>query len=147
MKLSVIVGTRNRAYAIADCLSSVAAAFAKAAPVDAELIVVDNGSTDETAKVVRNWLASRSFPVRFLFEPKPGLSAARNYAMRVAKGDLLVFTDDDCRLSENYVTDLLRHDAAEADPVLRGGRVELGDPTDLTLSIKTVRMRCAGIAG
>ena len=137
MKLSVIVGTRNRADAIADCLSSVAAAFAKAAPVDAELIVVDNGSTDATSKDIQNWLGSCPFPVRFLFEPTPGLSAARNYAMRVAQGDLLVFTDDDCRLSENYVTDLLRHDAAEVDPVLRGGRVELGDPTDLTLSIKT----------
>lgn len=137
MKVSVIVGTRNRAHAIAECLNSIAAAFAKAAPLDAEIIVVDNGSTDGTLDVIRNWVALSAFPARWLFEPRPGLSAARNYAMRVAKGDLLVFTDDDCRLSEDYISDLLRRDAADGELVLRGGRVELGDPTDLTLSIKT----------
>jgi GT2 family glycosyltransferase len=137
MRVSAIVGTRNRAHAIADCLSSIAAALAKAAPLDAEIIVVDNGSTDRTSVVIQNWAASCAFPVRLLFEPRPGLSAARNYAMRVAKGGLLVFTDDDCRLSKDYINDLLRRDAADNDLVLRGGRVELGDPTDLTLSIKT----------
>jgi glycosyltransferase involved in cell wall biosynthesis len=137
MKLSVIVGTRNRAHAIADCLNSIAAAFAKAAPLDAEIIVIDNGSTDGTLAIIQDWVASCSFPARWLFEPTPGLSAARNYAMRVAKGDLFVFTDDDCRMSEDYVIELLRHDSADTDMVLRGGRVELGDPSDLTLSIKT----------
>lgn len=139
MKLSVIVGTRNRAHVIVDCLNSIVAALAKAAPLEAEIIVVDNGSTDETPIVIQNWIASCAFPVRWLFEPRPGLSASRNYAMRVAKGELLVFTDDDCQLSEDYFNDLLRWDAADTDLVLRGGRVELGDPTDLTLSIKTSR--------
>lgn len=137
MKLSVIVGTRNRAHAITDCLNSIAAAFAKAAPLDAEIIVIDNGSTDGTLAIIQDWVTSCPFPARWLFQPRPGLSAGRNYAMRVAKGDLFVFTDDDCRLSENYVIELLRHDAADTDMVLRGGRVELGDPTDLTLSVKT----------
>jgi glycosyltransferase involved in cell wall biosynthesis len=137
MRVSVIVGTRNRAHAIVDCLSSIAAALAKAAPLDAEIIVVDNGSTDGTPVVIQNWMASCAFPVRSLFEPKPGLSAARNQAMRVAKGDLFVFTDDDCRLDEDYINDLLRRDAADNDLVLRGGRVELGEPTDLALTIKT----------
>jgi GT2 family glycosyltransferase len=120
-------------------LNSIAAALAKAAPLDAEIIVVDNGSTDGTSVVIQNWVASCAFPARWVFEPRPGLSAARNYALRVAKGDLFVFTDDDCRLSEDYVSQLLRRDAADIEPVLRGGRVELGDPTDLTLTIKTSR--------
>jgi GT2 family glycosyltransferase len=137
MKISVIVGTRNRAQVIRDCLESIAAAFAKAAPLDAEIIVVDNGSTDGTLELIRTWVATCPFPARWLSESRPGLSAARNYAMRVAQGDLLVFTDDDCRLGEDYIKDLLRHDAVDTEPVLRGGRVELGDPTDLTLSIKT----------
>ena len=137
MKLSVIVGTRNRAHAIVDCLNSIAAALAKAAPLDAEIIVVDNGSTDGTPTVIQNWVNSYARPARWLIESRPGLSAARNYAMRVARGDLLVFTDDDCKLSEDYICQLLRRDAADIEPVLRGGRVELGDPSDLTLSIKT----------
>jgi glycosyltransferase involved in cell wall biosynthesis len=137
MKISVIVGTRNRAHLIAECLDSIAAAFAKARPLDAEIIVVDNGSTDGTLDLIRNWVAACPFPARWLSESRPGLSAARNYAMRVAQGDLLVFTDDDCRLNEEYIKDLLRHDAADTEPVLRGGRVERGDPTDLTLATKT----------
>jgi glycosyltransferase involved in cell wall biosynthesis len=141
MNLSVIVGTRNRAHAIVDCLDSIAVAFAKAAPVDAEIIVVNNGSTDNTATAIQNWKVSCTFPVRLLFESKPGLSAARNSAMRVAKGGLLVFTDDDCQLSENYVVELLRHDAADSHLVLRGGRVELTDPADLPISIKTSTVR------
>ena len=137
MKISVIVGTRNRAHVIMECLDSIAAAFAKARPLDAEIIVVDNGSTDGTLDLIRNWVAACPFPARWLSESRPGLSAARNYAMRVAQGDLLVFTDDDCRLNEEYIKDLLRHDAADTEPVLRGGRVERGDPTDLTLATKT----------
>ena len=58
------------------------------------------------------------------------------WAAQRAGGAVGVY-DDDCRLSEEYVTDLLRHDAADTDLVLRGGRVELGDPTDLPLTIKT----------
>jgi glycosyltransferase involved in cell wall biosynthesis len=137
MKVSVIVGTKNRAHTIAACLTAIAAAISKSAPGDVEIIVVDNGSTDDTSLVVQNWAATSGVPVRLLFQTMAGLSASRNYAMRVAQGDLFVFTDDDCRLSEEYINDLLRHDAADIEPVLRGGRIELGDPTDLTLSIKT----------
>jgi glycosyltransferase involved in cell wall biosynthesis len=139
MKLSVIVCTRNRAHAIAGCLNSIAAAFANAAPIEAEIVVVDNGSTDDTPAIIKAWATGCTFPVRVVSEPKTGLSLARNHAMRVAEGELLVFTDDDCRLSTDYVGELLRHDAADTDLVLRGGRVELGDPDDLPLSIKTSR--------
>jgi GT2 family glycosyltransferase len=77
--------------------------------------------------------------VQKLHEARPGLSAARNCAIRSARGTLIAWTDDDCRLDEDYVVNLLRHDAGDKDPVLRGGRVELGDSADLPLSIKTDR--------
>jgi GT2 family glycosyltransferase len=141
MKLSVIVATRNRAHAIAECLDSIAASLANAAPLDAEIVVVDNGSQDATSRTVEQWATGCAFPVRLLVEPRAGLSVARNRALRTAQGELLVFTDDDCRLSKEYVTDLLRHDAADAEPVLRGGRVELGDHTDLPITIRTTTAR------
>jgi GT2 family glycosyltransferase len=79
--------------------------------------------------------------VRLRVEPRAGVAVARNRALRTAQGELLVFVDDDCRLSKEYVNDLLRHDAADTEPVLRGGRVELGDPTDLPMTIRTTPTR------
>jgi len=77
MKLSVIVCTRNRAHAIAGCLASIVAAFAAASPLDAEIVVVDNGSQDQTSAIVEQWARGSSYPVRLLSEPKPGLTRAQ----------------------------------------------------------------------
>jgi GT2 family glycosyltransferase len=137
MKLSVVISTRNRAHAIVECLDSVAAALANAAPLDAEIVVVDNGSTDNTAARIKAWENACTIPVQLLSEPRPGLARAHNRALRAARGDLFAFTDDDCQLSKDYVNQLLRHDAADTDLVLRGGRIELGDATDLPLTINT----------
>lgn len=137
MKLSVIVGTRNRAYEIAPCLNSIAAALAHAGPIDAEIVVVDNGSTDDTAATLKTWASTSAVPVQLLFEPQAGLARAQNRALRSARGELLAFTDDDCRLHKEYFNDLLRHDAGDTELVLRGGRIDLGDPTDLPLTINT----------
>jgi len=137
MRISVIVCTFNRANVLTPCLDSIAESLSAAAPVEAEIIVVDNASTDNTSAVIKKWAETSPFPVQALHEPKKGLSAARNCALRAARGELLAFTDDDCRMSKNYVIDALRHDAADTEPVFRGGRIELGDSTDLPLSIKT----------
>ncbi|MCB9988470.1 MAG: glycosyltransferase [Rhodospirillales bacterium] len=139
MKISVIICTRNRAHAITPCLDSVAAALGKAQPVTAEIVVVDNGSTDDTSARVKEWAKDQTFPVNLVTEPRPGLSCARNCALRTAQGDILVWTDDDCRMDPDYIIDALRHDAADSGLVLRGGRVELGNPGDLPLSIKTAK--------
>jgi GT2 family glycosyltransferase len=105
--------------------------------LEAEIIVVDNASEDDTSAVVKQWEISSAFPVRLLREPRKGLARARNCGIRQAQGDLMAFTDDDCRLSEDYVKDLLRHHAADSRLLIRGGRIELGDPTDMPLTIKT----------
>jgi GT2 family glycosyltransferase len=72
-----------------------------------------------------------------LYEPRKGVAVARNCGIRGAEGDLLAFTDDDCRLDPDYVVDLLAHSQSDKVPTLRGGRVELGDPLDLPMTIKT----------
>ena len=62
-----------------------------------EIIVVDNNSTDNTAKIVKeyqtNW--ERVFPLKYCFEPEQGLAFARRCAIREAKADLIGFLDDD----------------------------------------------------
>jgi GT2 family glycosyltransferase len=137
VKLSVIVATKNSAQRLVPCLDSIAAALNRAAPLDAEILVVDNVSIDDTGIVIREWAKASAIPVVAMLEPRPGKSRALNLAVGVSEGDLIAFTDDDCRLHPEYVNDLLRHNAADTELVLRGGRIELGDPTDLSYTINT----------
>jgi GT2 family glycosyltransferase len=138
MKLSIIIATRNRAHAIGRCLDSAAASLHHAElRDDAEIVVVDNGSSDDTSSVLGKWANGNWVPSQMIFEPRVGKAAALNMALRSARGELLAFTDDDCRLHPEFVNDLLRHNAGDTGLVLRGGRTELGDPTDLPFTINT----------
>lgn len=67
-----------------------------------ELIIVDNGSTDYTPAVVHAFHHSR-FETIYCVEPKLGKSKAQNTALAVARGQVLLFTDDDVELAENWI--------------------------------------------
>ena len=86
-RVSVIVPTYNRADLIGLTLRSVLAQ--SVAPV--EIIVVDDGSRDNTAEVV----ATFGDAVRYVTQPNAGVAAARNHGARLAAGDYLAFTDSD----------------------------------------------------
>ncbi len=135
MKLSVIICTRNRAHALTHCLDATLQALAIAG-VEAECLVVDNGSSDNTQAVVTKYAASHP-QVRLVSEQRKGLSYARNAGINAAQGELIAFTDDDCQPEPNYFATLLHYAAADTGPVLRGARVELGDTTDQPFSILT----------
>lgn len=139
--VSIIICTRNRAQSLLSTLDSVAVAAARAADLNSgnstEIILVDNGSTDETATVARHWAASHKISVSIVFERRPGLAVAKNAGIRHASGAVLVFTDDDVRLAPDYIELCVLYYSADQAPVIRGGRIELGDPMDLPFSIKT----------
>lgn len=103
--VSVIICTRNRA---ADLRSTLEAMRHVVVPQDltAELLVVDNGSTDVTSDVVSSFDLPQ-FSVRYLSEPKPGQVRARNTGIAGARGEIIVFTDDDVRPSPNWLRDLI----------------------------------------
>lgn len=134
--VSVIICTRNRAPAVAASLASVAAA-ALDCGIDIELVVVDNASTDDTQAVVEAWAKSVALPVRLVREDRKGLAVSRNTGVRASRGAILAFTDDDCRLAPDYLRVLHDLFARDAGMVVRGGRVDLGDPGDLPFTIKT----------
>ena len=102
-----------------------------------ELIVVDNGSTDGTARLVKAFARLAGFPVIVVSEPRIGLSNARNTGVKHASGEILAFTDDDCRLQADFFAMLARVFARQDAPAILGGRVLHGDPTDAPFSIKT----------
>ncbi|HXG82927.1 MAG TPA: glycosyltransferase family A protein [Pyrinomonadaceae bacterium] len=101
MLLSIIICTRNRALEIADCLPEVGRQ-AKEFP-DAEVIVVDNGSTDNTKEIVENFSKEVSYSFRYVFEPVAGLCQARNRGRAEARGKVLAYIDDDVRLQPEWI--------------------------------------------
>ncbi|MFO1146986.1 MAG: glycosyltransferase [Alsobacter sp.] len=137
-KVSVVICTRNRAYAIVNCLAAIDEAARRVSPVVIEVVVADNGSIDDTTAVVQRWAEQASVLVRVEHEDRAGIPIAKNRGLRAARGEILVLTDDDCRMAPDYFVELLRLFAHDASHVaLRGGRVELGNPGDLPLTIKT----------
>jgi len=104
LDLSVVICTYNRA----DRLDKALASLSRARPSGAdgwELLIVDNRSTDRTAEVAAAW--SDHLPIRYLYEPEPGLSAARNRALAEARGRLLAFTDDDVEVDARWLAEIM----------------------------------------
>jgi glycosyltransferase involved in cell wall biosynthesis len=100
-----------------------------------ELVLVDNGSSDNTEQVIKDFAAQADFAVKQVSEPIAGLGQARETGWRAAAGDVISFTDDDCYVARDYATQLEKALAAEPDVGFFGGRIELFDPTDLPITI------------
>src|SRR5438477_8864136 len=101
---SVIVSTRNRAELLRGCLESL---LAERPAIGWEVIVVDNASTDETAATVeRCHELADGIRLEYLVEERLGLSHARNRGVAEARGEYLLFTDDDVLVQSGWVNAL-----------------------------------------
>lgn len=93
--VSAIIVTHNRAAFLAEAIDSVLAqTYFQKNPADWELVVVDDGSTDQTPDLVAAY--RETFPqVRFLRLEHGGVSRARNRGLEVAAGEFIAFLDSD----------------------------------------------------
>jgi len=92
--VTVVIPTRNRARWLPYTFAALAPQLYPAALV--EVVVVDNSSTDDTERVVREWAAALPFPVHFHRKANEGPAASRNFGAARATGSILAFTDSDC---------------------------------------------------
>ncbi len=89
--ITVIIPTYNRASLLGRALQSVQ----QQTLTCSEVIVVDDGSTDDTASCVSHFASQCSFPVRYFSQPNQGPAAARNRGIQEAETSLLAFLDSD----------------------------------------------------
>lgn len=118
MQLSVILSTRNHAGLLCQFLESVTACDT---PDTWELIVVDNGSTDETESVILTF--RDRLPVVYCYQGVPGKGISINKGLRRARGEIILFTDDDVCPHRNW---LIGHvNAMKKNPSMNiiGGRI------------------------
>ncbi|MCZ7602517.1 MAG: glycosyltransferase [Melioribacteraceae bacterium] len=99
---SVIVPTYNRSNEINELLNSLVNQTLDDSLF--EVIIVDDGSTDNTDKVVNNVIDNSSINLRFLKQDHKGPGEARNLGMKEANGEYLLFIDSDCIADENWLT-------------------------------------------
>lgn len=135
MSISVVIATRNRAAQLANCIRrfdtldvTLLAAW--------EILIVDNGSSDDTAQTVATLQAETDLPLRYVYEGAPGVSAARNAGIEAARYPILAFTDDDCLVDPSWLSAIQRSFAEDPTVVMVGGRVDLFDPADGEISIR-----------
>jgi glycosyltransferase involved in cell wall biosynthesis len=91
--ISVLICTYNRSSFLRETLNAIQAA-SRRDDYDAEVIVVDNNSTDDTRAVVEA-AGEAAIPVRYVFEQRQGKSFALNRGLQAARGEVIAHTDDD----------------------------------------------------
>ncbi len=106
-RVSVVVCTRDRPEHLPIVLESLRAQ----AQDEFELVIVDNAPRDQRTRRV---VAALWPDAAYVVEPVPGLPRARNAGLRVAGGDVVAFTDDDCRVAPRWVESFARAFGADA---------------------------------
>lgn len=120
MKISVVIVTRNRAKLLRRAVESVI----NNSKTPDEIIIVNNNSSDNTKRVIQN--LTKSYPkviIRNIFEPKIGISFARNRGLKKARYDIIAFTDDDCIVDRDWIKRIIENHKLHKKVIAIGGKI------------------------
>ena len=121
--ITLIICTYNREKYIRPLLESIAKNDYPT--TEYEIVLVDNNCTDNTRGVCEDFSASHpEVALRYVVESEQGLSAARNKGIKEAKGDIIIYVDDDALVDSDYIRIYAEHFAANPDTMAAGGPIE-----------------------
>lgn len=105
MTLTIFTPTFNRAYRLPDLYESLCRQSCK----EFEWIVVDDGSTDDTERLFKEWLSESSFTIKYIKQPNGGKHRAINRGVKEAKGEFFFIVDSDDKLTSDAVETILNY--------------------------------------
>jgi hypothetical protein len=118
MGITVGIITRNRAHDLRNALES----LTRQERVPDEVVIVDNGSTDDTKTVIAGF--EGSLPLRYLFLGEASIPSARNLVLEHATQEIVSFTDDDCAIPREWLSSVERGFLRADNVGVVGGWVE-----------------------
>jgi len=105
IRTSVVIPTYNRAYFLGDCLDALI--HQDISPDEYEIIVVDDGSPDNTREITNQYIQNHpKHHIIYINQANAGPSAARNNGWRHGRGEIIAFIDDDCIASPQWVREI-----------------------------------------
>lgn len=124
--ISVVIPVCNRAHTILRTLTSVTQI-----KVPFEIIIVDDGSSDQTAEIVRDFIATSAhgYTMHLLVQENKGAPVARNVGWKMAKSDWILFLDSDDEIIANFVRESVAaiSEKSELEIVYGGYRIKKED--------------------
>lgn len=116
---SIIIPTRNRAQLLNDTLKSILQLQNK--ENDFEVIIIDNASSDNTFEIINQY--ENIIPnLRYVYQEKIGLHEGRNMGLKIAKGEILCYLDDDVYLFKSWMNGI-KASFKDINTVLVGGKI------------------------
>lgn len=134
MKITLSIST----YKSYDFLDKVLASVARQTRMPNEIIITEDGQSEENAKLIRQWASRFSVPLIHITQKDIGnrKPLALNKAILKSTGDYIIFIDGDCVLRDDFIADHLEN--ADEDCFLAGRRVELSQKASQVLTTDKV---------
>lgn len=118
LKISVIIATYNTAEYIEECLDSIVSQTLQ----QIEIIIIDDGSTDNTQEILKKYVARYS-NISVYYQENMGAGLARNKGIGLANGEYMIFMDPDDKYPTNECLEILYNTAKSNDVLICGGNV------------------------